>query len=231
MRYIKQENITRFFLLLIGLIANPTFASEDEKSKRNAVLAISSVPSISATLKVLEEKSADPSESYIRLSPIGMYVNQADDEYEVIKNFELKKAWLTNTSLRQVHEVNIPFYEEYFPSQVKYFTSPGSVSNVLGLYVCADFEGVFKGQRVWRNQVVQEWDCLNDENYLVDTQLYSDRWNMVVRSNTIKHGSVELVDIAELSMHDLSFMPDPKYEQVAFQEFVAGRLALEAYLP
>lgn len=189
------------------------------------------IKSVSATLRVNALNPEDSIENYVLVSSKGMSVSQSDDSYEVIKNFKLEKAWLTNSKMKVVHEIDIPYYEQYFPSQIKYFKSPESVSNVLGSQVCADQDGVFKGQRYWRNQVVYEWDCYSEEGYLANTQLYSDRWSMVVRAQVNDGEIVELVDVVDFDDSEYEYLPDPSYKSIGFSEFLTGHISLESYMP
>lgn len=185
------------------------------------------LPSISATLRKYNERRAnDATDYWVQLSPMGLRVRDVEGDSEVIKNFEEQLVWLVNTKKKTSFEIDIDFYRQHFPSQVRYLTGAASISNLLGVEPCDDLEGTKRGKRIWRGQIVQEWDCLSVEGVPFSTQLFSQRWGIVIR---VRHSDLsveELVDIREETSLINSFTPDEALHSIQISEFLSGKKPL-----
>jgi len=190
------------------------------------------LPTISAVLKKYNERNPEMVvTNWVKMSPNGMRIMDADTKAEIIKNFAVQRVWLTNNKNKTSHEIDIALYQEHFPEQVQYLVGPESLSNISGIKPCADFVGKNSGKRVWRGQVVEVWDCHYTDGVKANTQLFSNRWNIVVQ---VKHADMqieELVDIKQEQLTETTFVPDSTLRHVEITEFMTGRALLDTYSP
>ena len=192
----------------------------------------SQLPTISAALKKYNQHNPDSVvTNWIQLSPEGMRVRDVHSNSEVIKNFNQQRVWLTNNRSKTSHEVDIAFYRKFFPDQVRYLIGHESLSNISGVKPCADLEGVYMGRRVWRGQVVGEWECQYEDGTFANSQFFSDRWNLVVYVKHIDKSIEELVDIQSETLTESSFVPEKTLRHVEIAEFMTGRRLLDSYSP
>lgn len=206
--------------------------SLSDAASSEVVLDLSSLPSISAVLRKYNESNPDMViTNWVQLSPSGMKVHDVESKSEIIKNFDLQRVWLSNSKNKTKYEIDVDFYREYFPTQVQYLIGPESLSNISGLTPCAEYIGKMNGKRVWRGQIVEEWDCQIDDGTVASTQLFSDRWKLVVQVRHADKRVEELVDIKQEKLISGTFIPNNTFRQVEITEFMTGRVLLDSYSP
>lgn len=217
---------------IVSAVSNELTAVDERSVPHVNAAYYAELPTINAQLKKYNERYAERVSTYwVQLSPMGMRVQDIEGKTEVIKNFEEQRVWLTNSKSKTRLEIDIDFYREYFPDQVKYLTGAASISNVSGTVPCADLSGTKVGTRSWRGQIVDEWSCLSDGGVPVSTQLYSQRWKIIVQ---VKHADLnveELVDIQEEFQTVNTYRPNDSLQNVDFTEFMTGTQQLDSYSP
>jgi len=228
--------------LVCGLAVVPVSASTvDTKStfqlsslpgENSKEISYSGLPNITAELVKYNEREPSVVESnWLQLSPQGMRVRDVNSGSQIIKNFDQQRVWLVNKKNNTSHEINVEFFRAMHPEQLPYLLGAESLSNISGTKPCADLQGRNNGKRYWRGQFVHEWDCLSDKKELLNTQLFSKRWNIVVQ---VKHADLrveELVNIREKIPTAKTFLPDKALVHVDLSEFMTGRRQLESYSP
>jgi len=197
-----------------------------------ANISYKNIPNITAVVKKYNMRHADSATTYwLRLSPIGMRVRNYISSSEVIKNFHQNRVWLVNSINKTSLEIDVQFYRLHFPDQLRHLLGVASISNVPGLEPCSDFQGKNNGKRLWRGQVVDEWICSSADGLLSSTQLFSQRWGLVVRVQHADLGVVELIDIKEAKGLQHEYIPDKTLNNIELFEFLDGNKKLDYFSP
>ena len=209
--------------LLCVCFCTPAFSNSPQ-------IALEDIPSISGVIRTYSNEYPDNySETRFSMSPLGMRVTDAQSEAEIIKNFGTKRVWLQDRKSRLQFEIDVEEFKAYFPELEHYLVGPETQSNVLGAVACADWYGAIKGERVWRGQIVEVWECKEAEGLFVNKQYYNKNMGLVVMVQHPDSTVEEIRDVAIREFLTSDFFPDTQYKSVSYSEFANSTKHLNLY--
>jgi len=221
------EYVVRAYLssLLFISVTVPVVARSD-----TAAFETTAIPSIRAELLTYHKlRPGQIKSSWLSLSTDGISVKEKAGVASIIKNKNLRKVWLINSKKKTVHEVNVDDVSASFSGLDRDILSHSTQSNLLGNSPCREWVGINAGVIIWRGQKVQEWICQDDQKMLVNTQLFSERWKVVVKIEHVDSRVEELHNISSFVSDPSTYLPPDNYRSVGIQEFFTGRLSLKPF--
>lgn len=167
--------------------------------------------------------------SWVVLSPGGMSVSDSEGSTEVVKNFNSRKIWMIDRKRKMYYALEVDKYQKEFPELAANLFSTSAASNLISQTACEGWFGELKGERVWRGRIVQEWECSDGQQVVVNNQYFSVEFGLVVRVEGADLAVDELTDIKNQQSNEFKFEPPSAFVAVSKEQFVNDKVELKSY--